>query len=55
MVARIHRSTCKHLVIPQKSARPREAVGWTKASQRSFAALRMTKPLDVILSAAKDL
>jgi hypothetical protein len=30
-------------------------VCWTKARERSFAALRMTNPLAVILSAAKDL
>src|SRR5438874_12211318 len=35
------------LLILQKSARPREAAGWTHAGQRSFAALRMTKPLAV--------
>ena len=33
-----------------------EIIGrWMKACQRSFAALRMTNPLAVILSAAKDL
>jgi hypothetical protein len=41
-------------VIPQKSARPREADWLDECRPSSFAALRMTNLLAVILSAAKD-
>jgi len=43
------------LVITHKSARLRESGLLDECAPRSFAALRMTKPLAVILSAAKDL
>ncbi len=43
------------LLITHKSAKLRGQVCWTNARHRSFAALRMTKPRAVILSAAKDL
>ena len=52
---RQHNNNMFILVIPSKSARPREA-GWLdERTQRSFALLRMTEPQAVILSAAKDL
>ena len=43
------------LVIPHKSARLRESGPLDECAPRAFAALRMTTPLAVILSAAKDL
>src|SRR6266581_5613209 len=52
---RVYLASTWDLVIAQKSARLRDQVCWTNARHRSFAALRMTSPRAVILSAAKDL